>query len=231
MKTLLTILIAVVLLLLSGGCSSRAAVDSDNQTTKTPRDIKPTQLESEPDFTSNESPFLSPITTPPASIPPVFISAPSSVPVTTGAVVPATPADFNFIFKFGVGAKNELDTFKGIFIKDMILDPPITTNLKVTQQEMDTIYQKMVEMDFVNYPDVFKVIVPPGSITGMVTPNDTYYFRVSYRSRIKEIFWNDVITNENAEATNLRSLCRLIQDIIRSKAEYKNLPPARGGYL
>ncbi len=68
-----------------------------------------------------------------------------------------SPGDstFNLIFKYGVDAKNILNTFEGTYTKDMIPDPPIATKLSLTREELDTIYKKMVDIDFFSYPDVF----------------------------------------------------------------------------
>ena len=57
-----------------------------------------------------------------------------------------------------------LDTFKGTYTKDMVMDPSITVPLSLSEEEMDRIYQKMVEIDFFNYPDKFSVSVPPGEL-------------------------------------------------------------------
>ena len=65
----------------------------------------------------------------------------------------------------------------------------------------------------------------------MVTPYSGYYFEVAYDSKIKQLWWDDEITNENIKADKLRELSQLIRDIIESKDEYKQLPPAKGGYL
>jgi hypothetical protein len=138
---------------------------------------------------------------------------------------------FNLIFKYGVTAKNELDTFKGKFTKDMIADPSITVELSLSEQEMESIHQKMVEIDFFNYPDRFSVSVPPGELTGMVTPYSTYYFKVEYNSQVKELWWGDEITNPDQKADKLRELIMLIRNIVESKEEYKQLPEPRSGYL
>jgi hypothetical protein len=138
---------------------------------------------------------------------------------------------FNLIFKYGVTAKNELDTFKGKFTKDMITDPSITIELSLSEEEMESIYQKMMEIDFFNYPDRFKVNVPPGELTGMVTPYSTYYFKVEYNSQVKELWWGDEITNPDQKAEKLRELIMLIRNIVESKEEYKQLPEPRSGYL
>lgn len=148
-------------------------------------------------------------------------------------IVLTTPSEsnLNLIFKYGVGAKNELNTFNGTYTKDMILDPSITANLSLSNDELDRIYRKMIEIKLFDYPDSFSVSVPPGEATGVVTPYSSYYFKVEYDSKVKELWWDDNITNEDEKAERLRELIRLIIDIIESKEEYKKLPSPRGGYL
>ena len=83
---------------------------------------------------------------------------------------PPAQSGFNLIFRYGVGARNELNTFKGTYTRDMVQDPSITIPLSLTKDDLDKIYQKMVEIDFFSYPDEFSVSVPPGDSIGMVTP-------------------------------------------------------------
>ena len=142
-----------------------------------------------------------------------------------------TQSDFNFIFRYGVGAKNELNTFSGKYTRDMIQDPSITVNLSLSKEELDRIYQKMIEIDFFNYPNEFSISVPPGELTTAVTPYNSYYFKVEHDSRIKEVRWDAEIINKNDKADKLRELIQLITDIIQSKEEYKKLPAPTGGYL
>jgi len=144
---------------------------------------------------------------------------------------PPSPSNFNLIFKYGVGAKNELNTSQGTYTKDMIMDPSITVNLSLSKEELDRIYQKMIEINFFGYPDEFSVFVPPGQSVGMLTPYCSYYFRVEYDSKVKELRWEDNIINEDKKAEKLRELINLIRDIIESKEEYKQLPSPRGGYI
>ena len=140
-------------------------------------------------------------------------------------------SDFNFILKYGITARNEINTFDGKFTKDMIADPPITIDLVLSGTEMDNIYQKMLDIDFFNYPEEFKVIVPEGELISTVTPYSGYYFTVEYSSKVKELKWEDEITNPDIKADKLRELIKLIRDIIESKPEYKALPEPSGGYL
>lgn len=141
-----------------------------------------------------------------------------------------TDADFNLVFKYGVGSRNELNTFEQTFTKDMIIDPPITIALSLTKNELDKIYQKMTEINFFDYPDTFSVFLDSEE-GGFFIPYPTYYFRVEYNSNIKELLWHDNILTEDEKATKLRELFKFIRNIIESKEEYKELPPAQGGYL
>lgn len=137
---------------------------------------------------------------------------------------------FNLIFKYGVGAKNELNTFNGTYTKDMIVDPPITVDLSLSKKEMKTIYNKMAEINFFDYPDQYTILIPPGEGVGMVTPHSTYYFKVENGSSVKELTWEDYITNRDEKADKLRELIKVIRDIVESKREYKALPVPKGGY-
>jgi len=157
----------------------------------------------------------------------VFVKKPATFP----PVEPPQSASFNFVFRYGVTARNKLDTFGKTYTKDMVIDPPVKIKMSLTDEEMNKIYQKMLEINFFDYPDEFSVTVPIGESTGMVTPCSSYYFKVSDESRIKELSWDDCITNKNERADKLRKLIRYIESIIESKKEYKELPTPKGGYL
>lgn len=51
--------------------------------------------------------------------------------------------------------KNQLDTAKGQFTKDMVSEPSITTSLKLSDDEMNTIYSEMKRINILDYPDSF----------------------------------------------------------------------------
>jgi hypothetical protein len=160
----------------------------------------------------------------PQSSPAISIQA--LTPASTPLIEPSSPAEPNFNFVFRDDG-HEMDTFTGIFSKFIYLEngPPAVTNIVLSPDEMHTIYQKMIDIDFFGYPDYFKVEIPEGSPTGMVTPANTFYFKVKNNSTFKELHWTDSITNPDPRADNLRSLIKLIRDIFMSKDEYKQLPP------
>ena len=111
------------------------------------------------------------------------------------------------------------------------MDPSITVNLSLSKEELGRIYQKMVEIDFFDYPDEYKATVFPWQSKGLKLPYSSYYFRVEYDSKTKELSWKDNILNKDKRAEKLRELIKFIRDIIESKEECKQLPPARGGYI
>lgn len=135
----------------------------------------------------------------------------------------------NLVFKYGISGKNVLNTFEGTYTKDMVVDPSITICLELTAGELDTIYSKMLQIDFFNYPDTFHVPLVSDTVA-VVTPHSTYYFDVESGQRRKEIFWEDELLNADTDAEKLRELIHLIVNTIHSREAYKNLPEPRGGY-
>ena len=140
-------------------------------------------------------------------------------------------SDFNLEFKYGITARNILDTFEGTYTKDMVADPPVSIDLSLSEEEKDIIYQKMVEIDFFSYPDDFSVDVSTAERITTFMPYNSYYFKVEYDSQIKELRWDDDITKPDEKADRLRELILLIRNIIESKEEYKELPEPTSAYL
>ena len=69
--------------------------------------------------------------------------------------IPPRKGDFNLLFKYGVGAKNVLDTFDNTYTKDMVIGSPITIRLYLSDEEIEQIRQKMFEIGFFSYPESF----------------------------------------------------------------------------
>lgn len=143
----------------------------------------------------------------------------------TGAQMTKSVRDFNLIFRVGVGAKNELNTFNGTFTQDMVVDPAITTDLKLSVNDKWQILQEINEINFFNLPSNY----PRETGMWMSTQVD-YYIKIQYGSQTKEVSWNDnSIRSSNTQ--NLNELADLIWGLIQSKPEYKSLPTPQAGYL
>lgn len=135
------------------------------------------------------------------------------------------PKDFNFIFNYGVNAKNQLDTTKRQFTKDMVSEASITTNLKLSDDEMTTIYSEMKKINILDYPDKFN----PKSNT-IQTPFDTYSIKIIIDGKEKSIYWKDENVSDSKEVVQLRKLFKKIQEIIVNKEEFKKLPEPKSHY-
>jgi hypothetical protein len=128
----------------------------------------------------------------------------------------------NIVFKFGTGARNELNTFNGTFTKDLVRDGTITTRLILSQEELSQIQKRLSDIGFFNYPETF-----PSQ--GAVTPQLDYYIKVQNGSTVKEVTWyGDSLSDTRTE--DLQQLSSFLTDMIMEKIEYKLLPTANGGY-
>jgi uncharacterized protein (UPF0333 family) len=128
---------------------------------------------------------------------------------------------FNLIFRYGVGGKNILNTFAKTYTRDMVMEKPVTIKFELTKDDLHNIDKKITELGLLNKTPVLNT--PMG-----MTPCSSYYLKVQSDSVLKELSWNDCkgeIRSEFKQFTNY------IIDIIQSKSEYKQLPPAKGGYI
>jgi len=132
------------------------------------------------------------------------------------------PADFNFIFRYGVGAKNEMNTFNQIYTKDMVMDQPVSIGLNLTDDEIVGVYKEMNDLK------VFSINEASTEKNVMVTPCSSYYFKVQIGSLVKELSWDGCQGKINDK---LQRFTDYIIKIIEAKEEYKKLPAPKGGYL
>ena len=141
------------------------------------------------------------------------------------------PADrrFNLLVQYGIGARNELNTFNNTFTKDLILDGTATIALVLSQADFDTIEACFQSIDVFSYPDTF--VVQHSDTIGYVTPFPTYILRLKVDSREKNLVWSDSILSSDERAVKLRKAFELIRTIVGATPEYQRLPPSRGGYL
>ncbi len=153
----------------------------------------------------------------------LFISGCSSSQTTV-------PNDFNFSLRFGVQGKNKLSTFDDTFTKDMVIEEPITIELKLTEKEMTSIYDEMKNIDIVSYPEVYKPETLSPNKT-FVTPYQTYELVIVYDGKTKKILWEDENLNNSSKAKKLRALINSIVETVQNKEEYEELPQPKGGYM
>ena len=138
------------------------------------------------------------------------------------------PDDFNFSIQFGVGKNNEINTSEGTVTKDLIEDGTATTEIALTEEEMETIYEEMKEINIVETKEF-----EPEPVNGTMCSTQPH----------EEDEWEIIIDGETithsvsgayCDPTNdtkqLIGLRDYIFSIVRGKEAYKELPNAKGGY-
>ncbi len=134
----------------------------------------------------------------------------------------------HLIFRYGIEARNILDTYANTYTKDLVMDPPVTTKMVLTEEEIAMIEAKLDEIGFLTKSTWD--LVPHGSDSTLATPYSSFYLKVSYRGVTRELSWNNRNFEPGTFNGPLVELSRLLQSIIEAKPEYLCLPEPRGGY-
>jgi len=132
---------------------------------------------------------------------------------------PSARDNFNFILTI-VGPlifSIKYDSFTNKYV-DTTHSPEINFNITLNWTEMDEIYQKMMEVEFFDYP---KIKLYPGS----TTRGGFYILEVTYNNTIKKITYSNLINNEPHIQDGILEIHNHIIDILRTKPEIKELYP------
>jgi hypothetical protein len=70
------------------------------------------------------------------------------------------PFRYDIVFIYGVRGNredpvNKLDTIKNVFTKDMVVDPPITFSLELSNHDIARIIHKMNQIEFWKYSTIY----------------------------------------------------------------------------
>jgi hypothetical protein len=149
------------------------------------------------------------------------------------ATWPAQPEpNFGFVFEFGACSMDKLDTFKGEFIQERVVEPSITIPLQLSNGQMTMIYQKMVDIRLADYPEVFKVPKPLIGEVVMISSPYNYDLTVENGASKTSIRWaDDIVQPTTAKADRLRELFRLIIQIVQEHPGYQQLPEVKFGCI
>ncbi len=144
--------------------------------------------------------------------------------------------NIEFIYRDGPGkVKNELNTKKSVYLKDMVVDPALKIKLKLSKDEKLKIFKKLKEMDFWSYPAVYSYEALDKNLsTSSTSPCSSFEMIVMCGGNIKEVKWNDCISGNRSVGQRyekLEELSRLISKIVYEKKSYKNSKQSKAIYL
>jgi len=118
--------------------------------------------------------------------------------------------------------RNSVDTFNGTLTKDLAADGTITVPFWLTTEQQDSILVEVVRSDFYDLPDTLF-----GNPHIHLEPDPgVQALRIEVDGRAHQVVWYTTSSNQQ-----ILRLSQFIRDLVHSTPEYKNLPPARGGYL
>jgi hypothetical protein len=165
----------------------------------------------------------------------VAVSACGTSPPTTASTevgLPAAPpADFGFIADYGPYGKNRLDTFAGIFTKDIISQtkPNPTAELRLTPEDLASLYQDLRAMRILDYP----ASLDPSNTgrTGITASTPTSYrLQIRVGGIDKTVDWGHGEFARTDQAKALLDWFEKLRAMIEAKPEYQQMPPLEGGY-
>jgi hypothetical protein len=129
---------------------------------------------------------------------------------------------FEFVLKYGVMYKNELNTNENTFTKDLVMDGVVTTDLTLTGEQKNDIRMLMERMDIESYR---------GMNEGKVMePSSGFQFDIQWKGKQLLIDWIGGF-GDDSKAVQMQELTQLIIEMVESNEAYKQLPPIQGGYL
>lgn len=147
---------------------------------------------------------------------------------------------FNLIFRYGVGAKNELNTFKQTFKKDMVNKPSITIKMQLSDEELVGIHQKLDEVNLFNEISAYQQKLKKEKeeyeekIAKWIDPwlphteshCSKYYIKINIDSTQKSINWDCGV-----RTPKVNEFLQYMYRIIESQEEYQKSPTPQAGYL
>jgi len=145
------------------------------------------------------------------------------------ATIAPRKSDVALVFKYeaecGLLPVNVLDTASNTLVYTPLGDTTsITISLRLTDDELESIYQKAIEIGFFDYPSKF--VVPDDQVLGYRTPASSFELSIADGTVQNSVSWtDDIITKPDyPKADQLRELMKLINKTIQSHPEVQQLP-------
>lgn len=125
------------------------------------------------------------------------------------------------------GFRDVVDTFDGTLTKDLVLDGTVSIPFYLTEAEQEHVLSVLTDEGFFSLPDT--VHSTPGV---MIEPDPSPDFlRVQANSLDKTVVWRYPLEPADEHGQAVVRIVMAIREIVEERPEYKQLPPARGGYL
>ncbi len=147
---------------------------------------------------------------------------------------PALPAErdpgFTLRFEYGICYYYVLDTGAGALQRRVPGENLLEVPLALTSAELDTIYQGLLAIDFMSYPERYVTPTSAAETIAKVQPAYQYRLTVQSGSVTHTVAWiDDTLKPNPPEAAALRTFFRQMIGMVEARAEFQALPAARVG--
>ena len=134
--------------------------------------------------------------------------------------------NFKFTLNFGAaGGINCIDTYNSKFTKDLIQNGTETIDFIIPEDKMREIYEAFLEYNIAELPD------DVSRNDTYISPKYTYIFTYTWGNETRTIMCDAVYTYKAPDAhIRFVNFADMIREYICGTEEYKNMPPAEGGY-
>ena len=135
---------------------------------------------------------------------------------------------FGLVFESSWGER--IDTFAGEATKDLCALPDTTIELRLSDAQLDTLYDAVICMRLFDYPEPH----PPARGTGILCPSSKSRLVVRAGDATKVLTWESgdwPLLQVSDEWKRLRALTRTVSRMVASHPAYRALPPPSGSYL
>ena len=137
------------------------------------------------------------------------------------------PDDFNFTYTFGANGKESIDTYKNILTYDSI-DGLLELEFKLSKEEKNRIYLKMVVNAFMSSPNSFPIVsiwtIDPIGRSTLKSEFSGSENHVSWSTYNIDLTNLEDPTRGNRDLTAVQEIGALIEQIILEKTKSMNLP-------
>ncbi len=135
-------------------------------------------------------------------------------------------------YKFGVGEKNLLDTLNNLFIKDMVCDPSIEYEFRLTDLEKNVIYSTIIENDLFNIKDDLTENCDSEGNCLWVEPFSSALLTITIDGKTKTIKWSsNYINRDDPDLQKFLNVINTIGEIIKQKEIELDIEQPTCGYL
>lgn len=162
-----------------------------------------------------------------------ILDTPPAIVIPKGIDSSIMPDDFAVLYSRDRVSTPVLDTKNNLHTRDMVCDPDIQVQVTLSDQELERLWQTVVQNDFFTMPeDLTTKCEYYGEGCILATPSFTSILNITAYGQSHAVKFNTAETPVNDKhVTDYRNIQSVIQSTIANQEEIKELPTPRCGYL